>query len=235
MASLVLLLLRQPLKTIQFIYSFTVLLLLAVLRRLLLPHFPSYQSLRIQIHRAFLSATSTTFPDLARRLPVGDLPQARAKKIQHEHVAYLIPGEVELPSFSSTQSEQRESRCIALYAHGGGYARGEARMYVDYMERWVKVAKNAGLNLLFVSVEYRKCPPSSWMSHEEYHSGADQFLQHCQRNLHTRRKSTHSSPHTGSSLTMGYRQSPSSSWETQLVVRERNMNASTSFLISFPN
>ncbi|KAF4996271.1 hypothetical protein FDECE_12515 [Fusarium decemcellulare] len=62
----------------------------------------------------------------------------------------------DLDSFSSASPQQgAQKRCVALYAHGGGYARGEANMYVDYMERWVAVAKESGLDLVFLSVEYR--------------------------------------------------------------------------------
>lgn len=53
------------------------------------------------------------------------------------------------------------SSCLVLYAHGGGYARGEARMYLNYMERWQREAEKVGLELTFLSVEYRMllCPP----------------------------------------------------------------------------
>ncbi|KAJ3524630.1 hypothetical protein NM208_g11986 [Fusarium decemcellulare] len=156
MASLVVLLLKHPLRTLRFSYTFVTLLVLALLRRVLLPSFPSYQAFRIQCHRAFLSATSTAFPDLARRLPVGELPAARSRQIYSDCAAYLIPGDRELDSFSSASPQQGgQKRCVALYAHGGGYARGEANMYVDYMERWVAVAKESGLDLVFLSVEYR--------------------------------------------------------------------------------
>lgn len=163
MASLVALLLRHPLQTLHFSYTFTVLLLFALLRRLLLPHFPSYQSVRIQTHRAFLSATSTAFPDLARRLPVGDLGPARARKIQHTCATYLIPGNRDLSQFAAAQPQHQKKRCVALYAHGGGYARGEAKMYVDYMERWVMIAGEVGLDLVFLSVEYRECRSLKYM------------------------------------------------------------------------
>ncbi|KAK5400811.1 hypothetical protein LTR06_011232 [Exophiala xenobiotica] len=50
--------------------------------------------------------------------------------------------------------KSHDMQCVAVYAHGGGYARGEARMYIRYMERWVRVAAEAGIHLTFVSVEY---------------------------------------------------------------------------------
>lgn len=31
-------------------------------------------------------------------------------------------------------------------------------MYLNYFERWVKVAGERGIDIVFVSVEYRKCP-----------------------------------------------------------------------------
>ena len=45
---------------------------------------------------------------------------------------------------------------VVLYGHGGGYARGEARMYVPYMKRWVEVAEEKGLQIVFLSIEYRR-------------------------------------------------------------------------------
>jgi carboxylesterase type B len=53
-------------------------------------------------------------------------------------------------------SGDSNNRCIVVYAHGGGYARGEARMYLKYMERWEKVAKEMGVDVIFLSVEYRE-------------------------------------------------------------------------------
>ena len=69
-------------------------------------------------------------------------------------MGYVVPGS---KSFKEMRSETPEGRnCVVLYAHGGGYARGEARMYLNYMERWIRVAAKAGLNLCFISVEYRE-------------------------------------------------------------------------------
>ncbi|KAF9781428.1 hypothetical protein IL306_014047 [Fusarium sp. DS 682] len=153
MARAVTVILRHPIQFIHFSYAFLCLLLLVLLRCILLPHFPSYQSLRIQIHRAFLSAASTTFPDLPRRLPVGKLDPARARVIFECPTAYVIPGSYEPSKFFETRLPEGK-RCVVVYAHGGGYARGEATMYVDYMERWIKVANEQGLELAFVTVEY---------------------------------------------------------------------------------
>jgi acetyl esterase/lipase len=50
-------------------------------------------------------------------------------------------------------------KCVVLYAHGGGYARGEAKMYINYMERWVKAATLENLDMVFLSVEYRRSTP----------------------------------------------------------------------------
>ncbi|KAF5573174.1 hypothetical protein FPANT_12545 [Fusarium pseudoanthophilum] len=153
MARAVAVILRHPIRFIHFSYAFVCLLLVVFLRRILLPHFPSYQSLRIQIHRAFLSASATTFPDLPRRLPVGKLNPAQARIIFDQPTAYVIPGGREPAEFLD-EGLAKDKRCVVLYAHGGGYARGEARMYVDYMQRWIKLANEQGLGLVFVSVEY---------------------------------------------------------------------------------
>lgn len=154
MANLLLLLLRHPLRSLIFTHSFFSQILLAILRRLLLPHFPSHQSLRLQIQRAYLAAASLTFPDLTHRLPVGNLPPNRARKVG-DSPAYLIPGSRQLSDFASPKDGTQA--CVALFAHGGGYVRGEARMYANYMERWVRGAAQAKLDLVFLSVEYREC------------------------------------------------------------------------------
>ncbi|KAF5640798.1 hypothetical protein F52700_3509 [Fusarium sp. NRRL 52700] len=153
MARAVALILLHPLQFVHFTYSFLCLVLVVLLRRILLPHFPSYQSLRLQLHRAFLSAASTTFPDLPRRLPVSKLDPARARVIFQLPTAYVIPGIYDLSKLAEARFDGGK-KCVVLYAHGGGYARGQATMYVDYMERWIKVANQQGLELGFVSVEY---------------------------------------------------------------------------------
>lgn len=154
MANLLILLLRNPLSTISFSYSFIVQSLLVLLRRILLPHFPSYQSTRLQVQRAYLSSCSVNFPDLVHRLPVGQSPENRARRVGSGWTGYIIPGTRSLKEFVIDSSNR--FRCVAIYAHGGGYARGEAKMYLNYMERWTQFASEAGLDLTFLSVEYRK-------------------------------------------------------------------------------
>ncbi|KAJ5707659.1 hypothetical protein N7488_007460 [Penicillium malachiteum] len=112
-----------------------------------------YQSLRIQLHRAYLSSCATTFPDLVYRLPVGQVPESRAKLIKSDFVGYLIPGN-KSHLLSQISAKPSNSQCVILYAHGGGYARGEAKMYLDYMERWVRCARSKDLDIVFLSVEY---------------------------------------------------------------------------------
>lgn len=158
MANLWWLLLSHPLRTLLFSHSFLSQILLALLRRLLLPHFPSHQSLRLQLQRAYLSSASLTFPDLTHRLPVGFVSANRARKLDNVP-AYLVPGSRVLSDFGGPKRENR--RCVVLFAHGGGYARGEARMYLNYMERWVRAAAQAGLDLVFLTVEYREFAQSS--------------------------------------------------------------------------
>lgn len=191
MASLIALLFRNPLQSFLFFYNFSVLILLFLLRRVLLPHFPAYQTFRTQVQRAFLSATSTAFPDLARRLPVGKLPESRARKVQCDCDTYLIPGEQTLSSFVPV-SKNAKKQAVVLYAHGGGYARGEARMYVDYMERWVQVAKSVDIDIVFLSVEYRELLPITRASLHAYST-----CQRFQPRVRTRRSLTRSSPPTG--------------------------------------
>lgn len=147
-------LLRHPIQSFYFGYSFLVQILLILLRRLLLPRFPVYQSLRLQIHRAYLSTASITFPNLVHRLPIGASHVKRARSIGAGWTGYVIPAQRDLRDF--TGNADGDKYCVALYAHGGGYAKGEARMYTNYMERWEKVATKAGLRLVFVSVEYRE-------------------------------------------------------------------------------
>lgn len=161
MANLLLLILRHPLRSLYFSQAFLSQVLIIVLRKILLPYFPSYQSLRLQLQRAYLSSATITFPDLTHRLPVTRQPIARVRKLEGNVPAYLIPGSGSLEDFSASISDQatpkvRRQKCVALFAHGGGYARGEARMYLNYMERWVREAAVAHIDLAFVSVEYRK-------------------------------------------------------------------------------
>jgi hypothetical protein len=146
---------RHPLQATLFTYTFVVQSLLVIVKRLLLPHIPFYQSLRIQLHRAYLSSCSATFPDLAWRLPVGPVSKDEARIIEaDDFTGYLIPGTRCVGDIVAIP--KKVAKCVALYAHGGGYARGEAKMYISYMQRWVRSAKNAGLDLVFLSVEYRK-------------------------------------------------------------------------------
>ncbi|KAH7125998.1 Alpha/Beta hydrolase protein [Dactylonectria macrodidyma] len=143
------LMLGNPLRSIKFTYSFTVQTLLICLRNILLPHHPKYQTFRLQIHRAYWAAASTFFPTLIHRLPVTNCPETRARRIGSDWTAYVIPGIRELHTTAQTPGA-----CVVVYAHGGGYARGEARMYLNYMERWQSEAASHGLEITFVSVEY---------------------------------------------------------------------------------
>lgn len=138
----------------RFIYTFIAQILLIALRRVLLPHFPVYQTTRVQLQRAFMSSCSVAFPDLCWALPVGPVSETKARSISPDAPAYIIPGAKTLKVLAARQSSS--SHCVIIYAHGGGYARGEARMYIRYMERWVSCAAAKGLDLTFISVEYRK-------------------------------------------------------------------------------
>ena len=146
--------LANPGKTIGFSYTFVVQVILALLKGLLLPHLPRYQTIRLKIQRAYLVAAHVHFPTLVHRLPVKSCPERRARRVGSDWTGYIIPGTQDLKEVGHDKPSKRS--CIALYAHGGGYAAGEARMYLDYMERWIKVAARSGLKLCFLSVEYRK-------------------------------------------------------------------------------
>ena len=143
--------LQNPLRSCRFLYAFGTQILLIGVKRVLLPSLPQYQSLRLQLHRAYWSSSSYYFPELIHRLPVTNCPETRARRVCSKFTGYVIPGTAEL-----TVSLGDEHRCIVIYAHGGGYARGEARMYLNYMDRWAKGAAEAGLEIVFLSVEYRK-------------------------------------------------------------------------------
>ncbi|RAH76356.1 alpha/beta-hydrolase [Aspergillus japonicus CBS 114.51] len=150
MVKLCKLLLQNPGRSFQFLYTFTVQMLLIGLRAILLPGLPHYQSLRLRLHRAYWSSSSYCFPELIHRLPVTDCPLARARRVGDKFSGYVIPGTAEL----SVTPDDKRQRCIVIYAHGGGYARGEARMYLNYMDRWIAGAAQEGLELVFLSVEY---------------------------------------------------------------------------------
>jgi hypothetical protein len=115
---------------------------------------PVYQSLRTQFHRAYLSSAQL-LPELVHRLPVGRVPESKAKEIKSDIHAYFIPGN-KFSLLAQLAETSNPAKCVVLYAHGGGYARGEAKMYMRYMERWERVAKQSGLDLVFLSVEYRE-------------------------------------------------------------------------------
>ena len=154
MGNLLQLILRHPLQALLFTHSFISQVSLVLLRRLLLPHFPVYQPLRLQIQRAYLAAAALAFPDLPHRLPVGKVSLKRARKVDEKVPAFLVPGTRQLSHFS--QPSNAKQRCVVLFAHGGGYARGEARMYLNYMERWIANSAQEDLDLAFFSVEYRE-------------------------------------------------------------------------------
>lgn len=154
--NLLLLLLRNPIRGFRFLYTWLAQSGLVVLRRILLPHIPHYQSLRLQLQRAYLLSCSTQFPDFTFRLPIGLVSDTKAKRICDDFVGYLIPGR-KAGLIDVVAGGDTANRCIVLYAHGGGYARGEAKMYIKYMERWERVAKELGVDIIFLSVEYREC------------------------------------------------------------------------------
>ena len=157
MAKLYHLLLSNPVKSLLVLYSFLARAFIVLLRHALLAHFPQYQSLRIQLQRCYLAACSLHFPDLTHRLPADEVHVTKARFIdKKEFKAYVVPGTVSIRhTFAKDRTLERPGAVI-IYAHGGGYARGEAKMYLNYFYRWVAVAAQKGIDIVFVSVEYRK-------------------------------------------------------------------------------
>lgn len=141
-------LINSPRACVLCVYTFVIQTILIIARRVLLPHLFTYQSLRTQIFRAYLISTFALPP-----LPV-EASDAEAQPIEEDGKwkGYLIPGTRPLSSFAGNSSSGRH--VVALYAHGGGYGWGEARQYLTYMERWVSCAEAAGIDLVFLSVEY---------------------------------------------------------------------------------
>ena len=153
MPSLLYKLFESPIQSLLFSYSFAVETIFVLSRRLLLPQFPVYQSIRTQIQKAYLAAVAIHYPQLAHRLPVSCSKNKAREIIGTTWKGYLIPGTENLQRFAKVP--QNENRKVVLYAHGGGYARGEARMYIPYMERWIRCASEQDLEIVFLSVEYR--------------------------------------------------------------------------------
>ncbi|KIW25996.1 uncharacterized protein PV07_09128 [Cladophialophora immunda] len=151
MANFWVMIFSHPFQFLTFLYSFTVQCTLVSLRRLLLPQIPTYQTFRQQIQRAYLSSTSVHFPELPHRLPVTGCSEAEARRIGKDWIGYVIPGTSNLDDAASSS---RHAARVVLYAHGGGYLAGEARMYRNYMTRWVQAASLQDIKLTFVSVEY---------------------------------------------------------------------------------
>ncbi|RFU29303.1 hypothetical protein B7463_g7036, partial [Scytalidium lignicola] len=161
MAHAVLMILRNPIKSIFLLYSFCSQTLIVILQRILLPHFPPHQSLRVQLQRAYQAAATLTFPDFPHRLPVSPRPDKAARIDGKGWSGYVIPAHKSLSAFSEDAANSRPC-CVVLFAHGGGYARGEARMYLKYMLRWEATAAKSNLDLVFLSVEY---PLSTQLPH----------------------------------------------------------------------
>lgn len=150
------LVIQNPIRSCRFLHAFLGQVFLIGLHRIVLPWWPRYQSLRLQMQRAYWSSSSFYFPELIHRLPVTDCAPEKARRVGSDWTGYIIPGTNHLQ-----HAELPNRQAFIIYAHGGGYARGEARMYLNYMERWIQGAKKIGLDLTFLSVEYRKWNCSS--------------------------------------------------------------------------
>lgn len=146
---------QHPIQAVVFFYGFLVRVLIVLGSRILLPNAPRYQSLRTELQRAYLTSTSLNFPDLTFCLPAA-YPESQAFPIQGSGwKGWLIPGGKDALSTLERAAKQDDHR-VVIYAHGGGYARGTARMYTPYMHRWAGGATGHGIKLIFLSLEYSK-------------------------------------------------------------------------------
>ncbi|EXJ66159.1 uncharacterized protein A1O5_10775 [Cladophialophora psammophila CBS 110553] len=153
MVHLISLIVRQPIKFFFFSYTFLAEATISLLKRVLVPHFPRYQSLRTEFQRAYLASASIYLPDIVHRLPVQNCPESKAREVGKGWTGYLVPGSRDLAEFAGGVAAA-DRKAVVLYVHGGGYARGEARQYLRYYERWIREAAKAGLDLIFLTVEY---------------------------------------------------------------------------------
>lgn len=144
--------LASPVEFIVFAYAFCIRITLIVASRLLLPPHSRYQSLRTEVQRAFQTSASLHFREFTHRLPAEYPPRDARLVTGKGFKGYLIPGDDTAALKNASNSNGR----VVLFAHGGGYAIGTARMYVPYMKRWVDLARKRGVNLVFLSVEYSK-------------------------------------------------------------------------------
>ncbi|KIW78550.1 hypothetical protein Z517_08388 [Fonsecaea pedrosoi CBS 271.37] len=121
------------------------------------------------------------YPELVHRLPILASP-TRAQRVEGKTwMGYVIPGTSDLESIangeSHGQSEAASRTCVVLFAHGGGYARGEARMYLRYMERWIRFAREKkGMDLVFVTIEYPLTTEAAHPAQLESMLGAYRYL-----------------------------------------------------------
>lgn len=61
--------LQHPVQACSFLYYFVIQLILTALHHILRPAYPRYQSIRIEVQKADLTATSLHFPAFTHRLP----------------------------------------------------------------------------------------------------------------------------------------------------------------------
>ncbi|KAH8754663.1 Alpha/Beta hydrolase protein [Hyaloscypha sp. PMI_1271] len=151
MASRSILILRHPWKFLKFSWAYLRYLLLALADRLLFPFACRPISLHTETARCYLGASLSCFVELIFSAPPGlgpdDFEAVKLKGVP----AVLVPPGKKL----ETLSRQTERTVVLLYAHGGGYAFGEALMYIDAYKRWIREAEANGLCLIIVSVDYR--------------------------------------------------------------------------------
>jgi hypothetical protein len=143
---------ENPIKFFWSIYQYVVYLIILLAERLLLPTACRAVTLRTQIVRCIYGSFLANFWDILFKAP----PNLREEDYKSEKIggvpSVVIPRHASLSSSFSKPS----TSLILLYGHGGGFYFGEPLMYISTYKRWIKEAKEKGVELIIVSVDYRR-------------------------------------------------------------------------------
>lgn len=153
------LILTQPWKLVRSIYHTSALGVSVFLNRLLLPFACRAVDFRTQLYRCYLGGFLANFWDLLFKAPLNLKKSRYADEKLGGVPCVIIPRDAAAALQESkhqdiTTQGQQQKPLILLYAHGGGYAFGEPLMYIETYERWIRRAKEQGLKLVVVSVDY---------------------------------------------------------------------------------
>lgn len=145
---------ENPIKFFWSIYQSLAYPVILAAERVLLPRACRAVTLRTQVVRCMYGSFLANFSDIVFKAP----PNLREEDYRSENFggvsSVVIPRHADLSSSVSKQSNS----LVLLYGHGGGFYFGEPLMYISTYKRWVKVAKEDGVELIIVSVDYRKWP-----------------------------------------------------------------------------